>query len=200
VSANPMIRPKQIAAQPDRQGPGCHSHVHRAESSSVTVGSNATGSGTAFCLRLLPESVEALRESGGTSLTELSGERVQAAMNEYAVTLPWNADFFGALERMAEVGALLLRPPRKARFDRGLDARKRMVRLVTTAVRPQPVQTAASNLTTLTAPCSALSCRLVRRRRWPRSRFPCGTAPRPWEIRWCRRMIRAGHQPRPCVA
>ncbi|OXR43154.1 hypothetical protein B7C42_04576 [Nocardia cerradoensis] len=66
------------------------------------MGSNATGSGTAFCLRLLPESVEALRESGGTSLTELSGERVQAAMNEYAVTLPWNADFFGALERMVE--------------------------------------------------------------------------------------------------
>ncbi|WP_245922331.1 TetR/AcrR family transcriptional regulator [Nocardia nova] len=78
-------------------------------------------------------------------LTELSGERVQAAMNE-------------------------------------------------------PMHTAALNLTTLTAPCSALSCRLVRRRRWPRSRFPCGTAPRPWEIRWCRRMIRAGHQPRPCVA
>jgi AcrR family transcriptional regulator len=35
-------------------------------------------------------------------LTELSGERVQAAMHEYAVTLPWNADFFGALESMVE--------------------------------------------------------------------------------------------------
>lgn len=35
-------------------------------------------------------------------LTELSGERVRAAMNEYAVTLPWDVDFFGALESMVE--------------------------------------------------------------------------------------------------